>query len=90
MCNSILCEDHFSIIYVPDQYKIKKISNKAVDDLLVALEFVPNWFVTSKMIKKLFTDLCTDESILYFNELGFVSLIRIKKRVIKLSILILL
>ena len=54
MCNSILCEDHFSTIYVPDQYKIKKISNKAVDDLLVALEFVPNWFVTSKMIKKLF------------------------------------
>ena len=90
MCNSILCEDHFSTIYVPDQYKIKKISNKAVDDLLVALEFVPNWFVTSKMIKKLFTDLCTDESILYFNELGFVSVIRIKKRVIKLSILILL
>ena len=68
MCNSILCEDHFSIIYVPDQYKIKKISDKAVDDLLVALKFVPDWFVTSKMIKKLFTDLCADENILYFNE----------------------
>ena len=90
MCNSILCEDHFSIIYVPDQYKIKKISDKAVDDLLVALKFVRDWFVTSKMIKKFFTDLCPDENILYFNELGFVSVIRIKKRVIKLSILILL
>ena len=68
MCNNIICEDTFSIIYVPDQYKIKKISDKAVDDLLVALKFVPDWFFTSKMIKKLFTDLCADENILYFNE----------------------
>ena len=27
--------------------------HKAVDDCLAALKFVPDWFVTSKMIKKL-------------------------------------
>ena len=41
---------------------------KAVDDCLAALKFVPNWFVTSKMIKIVFTALYTDENILYFNE----------------------
>ena len=68
MCNSIICEDSFSTRYVPDQYKIQKMSDKAVDDFLVALKLVPDWCVTIKMIKKLFTDLCADENILYFNE----------------------
>ena len=26
---------------------------EAVDDLLTALKFIPNWFVTSKMLQKL-------------------------------------
>ena len=39
--------------------------NKCVIRLL---KFVPDWFVTNKMIKKLFTALYADENILYFNE----------------------
>ena len=31
--------------------------DKAVDDCLTTLKFFPDWFVTSKMIKKLFTAL---------------------------------
>ena len=42
--------------------------DKAVDVCLAALKFVPDWFVTSKMIKILFTALCADENILYINE----------------------
>ena len=38
--------------------------NKAADDCLVALKFIPDWFVTSKMIKNLFTALYADENIL--------------------------
>ena len=41
---------------------------KAVDDCLAALKFDPDWFVTSKMIKKLFTALYADENTIYFNE----------------------
>ena len=41
---------------------------KFVDDFLLALKFVPNWLVTSKMIKKLLTALYVDDNILYFNE----------------------
>ena len=42
--------------------------DKAVDDCLAALRFVPDWFVISKMIKKLFTALYADENTFYFNE----------------------
>ena len=38
--------------------------DKAVDSCLAALKFVPDWFVGSKMIKKLFTALYVDENIL--------------------------
>ena len=43
--------------------------NKAVDNYtLAALKLIPDWFVTSKMIKKAFTPLYADENILYFNK----------------------
>ena len=42
--------------------------DKAVDDSLAALKLIPNWFVTSKKIKELYTALSADENILYFNE----------------------
>ena len=40
----------------------------SVDDSLAALKFIPDWFVTSEMIKKRFTALYAGEKILYFNE----------------------
>ena len=42
--------------------------DEAVDDSLAALKLISNWFVTSKMIEKLFTALHADENTLYFNE----------------------
>ena len=42
--------------------------DEAVDDSLAALKFIPDWFVTSKMIKTLITDVYADDNILYFNE----------------------
>ena len=39
-----------------------------VNDSLAALKLVPDWFVTNKIIKKLFAALYADENILYFNE----------------------
>ena len=41
--------------------------DKVVDDFLPALKFIPNWFVTSKMIKKLHNTLFTDDGMLFFN-----------------------
>ena len=42
--------------------------DKAVVDCLAALKLVPDWFVTSAIIKKLFTAFYADENILYFDE----------------------
>ena len=68
MCNSIIFEDPFSIKYVPDQYKTEQMCDRGVDDCLAALKLFPDWFVTRKMIKKLFTALYADENILYINK----------------------
>ena len=38
--------------------------DKAVDDFLPALKFVPDWFVTSEMIKELLAALYADDNIL--------------------------
>ena len=65
MCHSFISEDPFAI---NSTNKTQQMCHKAVDDCLVALKFVPDWFVTSKMIKTLLTALSTDDYILYFNE----------------------
>ena len=56
------------IVYCPDIYKTQKMCNEAVDDFLATLKLIPDWFFTSKMIKKLFTAMYEDENILYFNK----------------------
>ena len=40
--------------------------DEAVDDSIAALKLIPNWFVTSKMIKKLYTSLYTDDGLLFW------------------------
>ena len=45
-----------------------RICDEAVGDSLAALKLIPDWFVTSKMIRELFTALYADENILCFNE----------------------
>ena len=53
MCNSIISENPFSITYVPDQYKTQQKCDKAVDDCLATLKFIPDWFATNKIIKNI-------------------------------------
>ena len=42
--------------------------NEAFDDSLVASKLILDWFVTSKMIKKLYTALYADDVLLFFDE----------------------
>ena len=46
----------------------QKMYDKAVDDCLAALKFIPDMFVTSKIITKFLTALYADDNILYFKE----------------------
>ena len=68
MCDK--ANDRWPFVFdsVPNQYKTQGMCNKGVDDFLPALKFVPDWFVTGKIIKKLLTVLYADDNILFFDE----------------------
>ena len=51
MHDKIVSDDPSKLKYCHDRYKTQEMCNKAVQDFLPALKFVPDWFVTSKMIK---------------------------------------
>ena len=53
------------MIYCPDKCKIQRMCDEAVDDSLSALQLIPNWFVTNKMVKK-FILLCTQMMVYSF------------------------
>ena len=68
MLDRVVSKNPFLILYCPDKSITQKMCDEVVDDSLATLRLIPDWFVTSKMIKKLFTALYADEIILYFNE----------------------
>ena len=68
MCDRVVSEDAFLIVYCPKKYITQKMRDKAVDDSLAALKLIPDQFFKSNMINKFFPALYVDENILYFNE----------------------
>ena len=64
MFDSIVSEYPSLIVYCPDKYKTQIMCDEAVDDYLAPLKLVPNWIITSEVIKKLFTAFYTDKNIL--------------------------
>ena len=42
MCDRVISEDHFVIVYCPNKYKTQRMWDKAVDDCLAALKFNPD------------------------------------------------
>ena len=39
--------------FCPDKYKTQEMCDEAVDSCLLALKFVPDWFVMNKVVEKL-------------------------------------
>ena len=60
VCNKAASHDPFMLKSYLDRYNSQKVCDKNVDDFPPALKFVPSWFVTTKMIKKLHNALITD------------------------------
>ena len=54
ICERVVSEDPSLIVYCTDKYITQRLCDEAADDSLAALKLVPEWFVTSKMIKKLY------------------------------------
>ena len=61
-------KDPFMLKYCLDRYKAQEMCDKAVDDFVSRLKFVPDWFVTDKMIKKLHIGLIGYDDILFVDE----------------------
>ena len=53
--------------------------DKAVDDSLAALKLIPDRFVTSTMIKKLYTNLYADDGLLFLMKILVMSHFVVKK-----------
>ena len=43
------------------------MADETVDDCLVALKLIADWFVASKMIQNLYTALISDDGLLFFD-----------------------
>ena len=78
------------IVYFPYKYITQEMRDEAVNDSLAALKLIPDWFVASKMIKKLLTDLYVDENILYLMQILVMLYFIIMKWVLLILILIIL
>ena len=68
MYDTVVSEDLSLTVYCPDKYITREMCDEVVNHCLAPLKLIFDWFVTIKMIKKLFTDLYADENVLYFNE----------------------
>lgn len=53
MCEKVVSKEPSMLKYHPDSYKTYKIYDKVVDAYVLALKFVPDWLITSKVIEKL-------------------------------------
>ena len=68
MCDKVVSKDLFMVVYCSDRYETQRICDEAVDDSPAALKFIPDWFVTSKMLEKLDNVLQANDDILFYNE----------------------
>ena len=49
MCDRVVSERSFLILYCPDKYKAQRIRDKAAFVSLAALKLISNWFFVRKM-----------------------------------------
>ena len=52
MCDKVVSKEPFMLKCCLDRYETQELCDKAVDAYLPPLKFVPDWFVTNKMLGK--------------------------------------
>ena len=57
MCEKAFSEDFFMLKYCLDRYKTQEMCDKALNNFLPTLNFIPDWFATSKLFKKIYNAL---------------------------------
>ena len=54
------------VVYCPDNYRTQILCDEVTDDSLAAFKLMTDWFVTRKIIKKLYSALYADDGLLFF------------------------
>ena len=67
-CDRVVSEDPFILIYYPDRYKSQKLCDETVDGCLAVLKFIPDWFVTSKILEKFHDPLLANDDNIFFDK----------------------
>ena len=77
MCDIAIVTCPFVFEYTPDQYKIHKMCDEAVDYYLLTLKFAPDWLVTNRMLEKLDNFVFSSDGIIFnhvdYNIITFLS-----------------
>ena len=73
ICDIVVSLYLFLTVYYPDKYITQRMCDEAVDNSLdsvddAALKLILYLFITSKIIKKLYTDFYTVDNVIHFNE----------------------
>ena len=61
------------MVYCPDKYKTQRRCDEAVVDSLAALKIIADWFVTSKMVKKIYIILYATDGLLFLMKIPVMS-----------------
>ena len=61
------------VVYCPDNCRTQILCNEATDDSLAAFKLMTDWFVTRKMIKKLYSALYADDGLLFLTKILMMS-----------------
>ena len=64
MCDRVIYEDSFMLIYCSGRYKTQKMCGETVNDCLEALKLIRDWFLASNMPKNFHDALFANDSIL--------------------------
>ena len=57
--------DNAILVYCLNGHKSQRMRNGDVDDCLATLKFIPDWFVTSKMLETFHNALLANEEMLF-------------------------
>ena len=68
ICDRVVSENPFLIVYCPDKYETPRMCDEVVYDCLVASKFILDWLVTSKMLENLDNVVHANDDILFYNE----------------------
>ena len=68
MCDRVVSEDAYFIVNCPNRYKTQRMFDEAGDDCAAASKFIPDWFVTSKILENFDKALQANDDTFFANQ----------------------